>query len=409
MEKVGVMIASTPAIALEAAFGIVDQSCSQTTVSRRKAAVREAAGQTLAVDQVSRLQLPPFDKAAMDGYAILDGDVRGRYQVLETIPAGSTPALQLQPGTATKVMTGAPVPSGAGQVIPIEHVRSQAGAIEVTKPTAAPNICRHGEDVRAGDVILRAGVRLGPLEIANLISCGITEVEVFRPLRLAIFSTGDEIVDDPRELGPGKIMNANGPMLALLGRQFSMDVVIEESIPDNRAATIGAISTAVERADLVVLSGGVSVGDHDFVGMALVDAGLHVHSSAVAVKPGRPLTFATRPGTAVFGLPGNPVSVYVMFHLFVRRAAARLYGSDWPLGDISLGLRSDFHRRQSDRVEYVPCRFGEDGTVVPVEFHGSAHLTALVEADGLAVVPLGVSDLPAGRQVRFLPFTRGWR
>ncbi len=258
----------------------------------------------------------------MDGYAVLDGDVRDAYKVLETVMAGSTPTAPLQAGAAVKVMTGAPVPSGAGRVIPVEHVRRQDDAIEIIRPTNDRNICPQGEDVRPGDMILRAGSRLGPLEIANLISCGITEVDVFRPIRLAVLSTGDEIVDDPRDLGPGKIMNANGPMLALLGRRYSMEIVMEKSIPDRRDATVEAISSACECTDLVLLSGGVSVGDYDFVGAALADAGLCVHFSAVAVKPGRPLTFATRPGAAVFGLPGNPVSVYVMFHLFVLRGRA---------------------------------------------------------------------------------------
>ncbi|MGD0897726.1 MAG: molybdopterin molybdotransferase MoeA [Thermoguttaceae bacterium] len=400
---------SEAAIPLDDALGIVDRAIAENTLSRRQVAVREAAGQTLAVDQVSALQLPPFDKAAMDGYAVAEGDVRDRYQVLETVSAGSTPRVSLRPGTAVKVMTGAPVPAGTGQVIPIEHVRSQGDLIELTRPTGARNICPQGEDVRVGDVVLRAGTRLGALEIANLIGCGITEVEVFRPLRLAVLSTGDEIADDPRKLGPGKIMNTNGPMLALLGQQFSMDVVLEESLPDDRAATVAAIAVAVPRADLVALSGGVSVGDRDFVGMAMADAGLRVHFSAVAVKPGRPLTFASRPGVVVFGLPGNPVSVYVMFHLFVRRAAARFCGSDWSPGEIPLSLGREFRRRRTDRLEYVPSRIGDDGAVVPVEFHGSGHLTALIEADGLLVVPVGVAMLAAGQCVRFLPLMKGWR
>ena len=136
---------------------------------------------------------------------------------------------------------------------------------------------------------------------------------------------------------------------------------------------------------------------------ALADAGLCVHFSAVAVKPGRPLTFATRPGAAVFGLPGNPVAVYVMFHLFVMRAAARMCGSPWTAREITLRLGREFRRRKSDRVEYVPCRIGDDGMLIPVEYHGSAHLTALSEADGLFIVPLGISSIPAGQSVRFLP------
>ena len=403
------MIGSQPAIPLSDALEIVDRAIARGSVDRRVLPVREALGQTVAVDQLSRLELPPFDKSAMDGYAILEGDRHDCYEVIETVLAGNTPTVALRPSAAVKVMTGAPVPAGTGQVIPIEHVRCRDDVIDVIQPTTARNVCRLGEDVRVGDVILRAGTRLGPLEIANLIGCGITEVEVFRPLRLAVFSTGDEIVDDPGRLEPGKIMNTNGPMLALLARQFAMDVVIEASLPDDLQATFTAISTALDQADLVVLSGGVSVGDRDFVGTALADAGLDVHFSAVAIKPGRPLTFATRPGTAVFGLPGNPVSVYVMFHVFVRRAAARLYGGPWSPGETSLSLGREFRRRKADRVEYVPVRIDDDGSLVPVEFHGSAHLTALMEANGLMIVPLGQSIVEAGERVRFLPVMKGWQ
>jgi molybdopterin molybdotransferase len=400
------MIHSAPAISLDEALGIVDRAFSNCTILSRKVAVRDGFGQVLAADQVSKLHLPPFDKASMDGYAVLACDVRDKYRVLETVMAGSTPAVSLRAGAAVKVMTGAPVPSGAGRVIPIEHVQSHDDEIEIINQTIDRNICHQGEDVRAGDMILRAGSRLGPLEIANLISCGITEVDVFRPIRLAVLSTGDELVDDPRKLAPGKIMNSNGPMLALLGRRHSMEIILEKSIPDRRADTVTAISSACDCADLVLLSGGVSVGDFDFVGPAMAEAGLCVHFSAVAVKPGRPLTFASRTGAAVFGLPGNPVAVYVMFHLFVLRAAARMCGIPWTVREITLRLGRDFRRGKSDRVEYVPCRINDDGALIPVEYHGSAHLGAIGQSDGLFVVPLGISSIAAGQPVRFFPTTQ---
>ena len=390
-------------VALADALALVDQNVPPRSLNRRRVAVRDALGGVLADDAASVLELPPFDKSAMDGYALLEGDVRPSYEVLETVMAGNTPAATLRPGTAVKVMTGAPVPAGAGRVIPIEHVCCRGGTIEITRPGDVRNICPRGEDVQPGDRILAAGSRLGVLEIANLIGCGVTEVAVFDPLRLAVLSTGDEIVDSPRQLGPGKIMNVNGPMLAMLGRRFSMDVVLEASIPDDRDATVEAIAAAAGRADLVVLSGGVSVGDRDFVGEALPAAGLTTHFSSVSVKPGRPMTFATRPGTAVFGLPGNPVSVYLMFHLFVLRAAARRCGSPWPPREMVLTLGREFRRRKTDRVEYVPVRLDEAGAAVPVAFHGSAHLTALIEADGFAIVPLGVSQIAAGQSVRCQP------
>ena len=405
------------------ALSIVDRAVSEMTAAREKLPVRDTVERTLAADQLSRLELPPFNKSAMDGYAVLEGDDRDKYDVHpETILAGNELQPALRPGLAVKVMTGAPVPDGAGRVIPVENVTvenvtvenvpASSDAIEITRPSKAGHICLQGEDVRVGDVVVRAGTRLGAVEIANLIGCGITEVDVCRPIRLAVLSTGNEIVDDPGRLAHGKIMNTNGPMLAMLARRFAMDVVMEESIPDNLDDTVATISKAVERADIVALSGGVSVGDYDFVGTALGDVcfgdgGLNVHFNTVGIKPGRPLTFATGAGTAVFGLPGNPVSVHVMFHVFVLRAAAGMCGGQSYVREIELPLGSDFRRRKTDRVEYVPARLDDDGTLSAVEFHGSAHLTALTESDGFFVVPIGTSELAAGERVVFLSLLKG--
>jgi len=394
-------------IPLDEALGIVDDSLADTTLPTQQVAVREAVGLVLAADQKSCLDLPPFDKAAMDGYAVLGGDHCASYRVLETVAAGCLPAHVLQPGAAVKVMTGAPVPAGAGEVIPVEHVRIQGDTIEVRKRGRDPNICPQGEDLRRGDLVLRAGMRLGPLDVANLIGCGITQVEVFRPPRLAIISTGDEITDDPARLGPGKIMNTNGPMLAGLAQQFGLEVVGEQSLSDDRATIAAGLREALDRAEIVVLSGGVSVGDFDFVTAALSDAGLRLHFTTVAVKPGRPTTYASAPGKAVFGLPGNPVSVFLMFHLFVLRAVARMTRAPTPMREFPMPLGSDFRRRRAERLEYVPCRIDQRGTLQPVEFHGSAHLTGLTAADGFFLVPIGVQSVPAGQDVPFMP-VKGW-
>ena len=398
------MIHSHKAISLENAFNIVDREVLPREKGVQKISVREGLGLRLALEQSSRLDLPPFDKSAMDGYAVSEGDDQPTYKVVESVMAGSVPTTALRPGIAVKVMTGAPVPPGTGKVVPIEHVRENDGTIEILRPTNHSNICRCGEDVRVGDVLLQKGTLLGPLEIANLLGCGVTEVDILPPVRMAVFSTGDEIVDDPVQLGPGKIMNINGPMLSMLGKRQGLEVILEKTLPDRRKETIEAIASAVERADMVVLSGGVSVGDRDFVGEALAEVGLEVHFSAVAIKPGRPMTFASHGSKVVFGLPGNPVSSYVMFHLFVLRAAARLHGLASPERKIMLPLGKNYKRRHADREEYVPCRFGDNGMLMPVEFHGSAHLAALIEADGFFVVPRDTANLSVGEPVRFKYF-----
>jgi molybdopterin molybdotransferase len=369
--------------------------------------VRRARGHVLATDQTSRVDLPPFDKSAMDGYAILPGDEQKTYRLLGTVAAGQAGTLGLSPGSTVKVMTGAPVPAGSGRVVMQEQTEERDGVVTVHKHGGAVNICRMGEDVKRGDVVLRAGKRLGPLEIANLVACGVTQVDVVRPVRLAIISTGNEIVDGPEQLQPGKIIDTNSPLLEALTEAHGLELASLTRVTDDRDATAQAIRAGVEAADIVVLSGGISVGEFDYVHDALADLGIEELFAGVALKPGRPLTAArSGAGKLVVALPGNPVSVYLMFHLVVLRVAALLSGSDPDLREIELELGSDFSRRFTERREYVPSRLSDAGRVLPVEFHGSAHLTALMECDGFMIVPDGPAKLPAGSRVQFLALGR---
>jgi molybdopterin molybdotransferase len=404
-----------PTISLEEAFRIADETMADTKPTGERIPVRSAVGRALIADQRSELDLPPFDKAAMDGYAALAGDERDEYTLLETVPAGHVGTQTLTPGTAVKVMTGAPVPEGTGRVIMLEHTEEHADRVRILKHDGVANICRKGEDVRVGDVVLSAGTLLGPLEVANLVACGITEVEVARRPRVAVLSTGDEIVDSPDALSPGKIMNSNGPMLAALAEQHGMEVICEQSVPDDKEATEAAIAAAVGSSDITILSGGVSVGEYDYVLGALAAAGLTVRFSRIAAQPGKPTVYATgcvgaiglpthsACNRVVFGLPGNPVSVFLMFHLFVLRAADWMTGRRPEMRQLVLPLASPFKRRKADRVSFVPARMTERGEVEPVTFHGSAHLAALMSADGFMRVPVGVTELAGGDEVAFLP------
>jgi len=393
-------------IALERAFEIVDETLADARVVGQTIPVRSAHGRVLLKDQVSRLDLPPFDKSAMDGYAVLADDVRDEYRLLETVVAGRTGTARLAPGCTVKVMTGAAVPPGTARVIKVENTREDQGVIRVHQHDSASNVCRKAEDVRRGQTILTAGATLGAVEIAHLIACGITEVEVARRVRIAIISTGDELVDSPARLTPGKIMNSNGPLLDGLSRELGLDVVSEACLPDDRDATVEAIRAGLELADVVALSGGVSAGDLDYVGEALADAGLCVHFSRLAVKPGLPMTYASRGGKAVLGLPGNPVTAYLMFSIFVPRVAALLAGVHPRAVERRLRLGFDVQRLKTQRVEYVPCRLSREALVEPFEYHGPAHLAALVEADGFLVVPAGTARLAQGDEVKFVSINK---
>lgn len=395
-------------IALDQAFRIVDETLADVRVGSETVPVRSAVGRVLTSDQVSRLDLPPFDKSAMDGYALLADDVHDEYRLLETVAAGQTPTANLAPGCTVKVMTGAAVPSRTDRVIRIEHAEEHNGIVRIRRRENARNVCHKAEDVRRGQTILTAGTTLGVLEIANLIACGVTEVEVARRVRTVIISTGDELVDSPALLKPGKIMNVNGPLLAELCRECGLVVAGEECLPDEKRATIEGIRAALDRAEVIVLSGGVSAGDFDNVGQALGEAGLNVHFSRVAVKPGAPMTYASGRGKAVFGLPGNPVTAYLMFHLFVLRAVALLTGGRRRVGERILRLGCDFECRKTPRVEYVPCRLTREAVVEAVECHGSAHLAALLKADGFFVVPKETVKLNPGDEVTFVPIIKPW-
>lgn len=388
-------------ILLEQALAIVDEFAASIRLDTETIDVCDAADRVIAADAVSQLALPPFNKSAMDGYAVMKGDDRDEYKLLEFIPAGCVPTIPLTQGTASKVMTGAPVPDGSGKVIMVEFTEESDGKVKVSRHSDRPNICQKGEDVKPGDVILKAPVLLGPLEIANLISCGINKVRVFKKVRVAILSTGDEIVDDPAKIEPGKIMNSNGPLLAGLCRKHALEVTCQSAVKDDRRGTVDAIKSAMDSSDIVVLSGGVSMGDLDFVDTAMGDLGLNVHFNRVAVKPGKPMTFATADNKAVFGLPGNPVSVYLMFHLFVLRAAMMTYGIK-PAELIELPISEDYKRRKTDRSLFAPAEITPDGKVKPIKYHGSAHLIALMKANGFIKVEKGVGTIDTDEKVKFM-------
>ena len=390
-------------LSLEQALEAIDKALADSRLPSETLPTRDAGGQTLAADIASRLDLPPFDKSAMDGYALPPGEEEV-YEVLETVFAGQTATTALRPGAAIKIMTGAPVPEGAERVVMVEKTEEQEGKVWVMERGDKTNICLQGEDMRCGDPVLATGKELTPVAIANLVACGVAEVEVRRRPRVVVISTGDEIIDSPDDLGPGRIMDSNGPMLAALARQRGMLSSDVARVSDTLEARTSAIGGALAQADMVLLTGGVSAGDRDFVGSAFTELGMTTHFSKVAIKPGKPVTCATGPGGKLaFGLPGNPVAAYLTFHLFVLHAAAILSGREPRRRSFKFPLAGPYARKRATRLQFVPGRLDENGRVAVLPCHGTAHLMALLEADGLFSVPPGVSELAADDEVEFLP------
>jgi molybdopterin molybdotransferase len=364
--------------------------------------VDDALGRILAEDVASELDQPPFDSSAMDGYAVVAGSA-AELPVIGESRAGAPAAAALAPGQAIRISTGAQLPEGADSVIPIERVEATDGLVSVPQTEPGANIRRAGEDVLAGVTVLRAGAELGPAELAVLASFGRTDVLCGRRPRVAILATGDELVPPPAPLGPGQIRDSNATALAALASRAGAEVVSRRHVADEPEATAEALREALAAAEVVCVSGGVSVGPHDHVKPALAELGVEERFWRVALRPGKPTWFGRHGerGALVFGLPGNPVSVIVTFHLFVRPALRRLAGGEASDTRARALLDSPLARNPK-RDEVVRCRLEarDDGWHVrPTKEQGSHVLTSMVGADAFALIPRGEGEVAPGERV----------
>ena len=380
--------------------------------------LRSAAGRTLATDVRAVRDVPTFANSAMDGFAVRFADVSGAspgrpvtLDLVADVAAGSSLDPALLPGQAVRVMTGAAVPTQADTVVPFEDTREglSTGEGHVTVLTAPAaqgrHVRRRGEDVAAGDLLLHAGTRLGATQVAAALSTGHVAVEVVRAPRVAILSTGDELVTDGSDLAPGQIPESNGPMLAELARAADATVVAAGSVGDDDASLLRVVEELSTRVDVIVLTGGVGTGAHDVVKSALGGAGL-MDFLRVRMQPGKPQGFGvTASGQLLFGLPGNPVSAAVSWEVFVRPALLALQGRSGPAHrTIQLRATAGWPSPR-DRRQYVPVVVDSTDptawTVRPASAgHSGSHLVgSLARADGWAVVPDGVDRVEPGALV----------
>lgn len=363
--------------------------------------VADALGRVLAQDVEALGDVPPFPSSAMDGYAIRAGE--GSFELVGESRAGLPWAGELRDGQAVRISTGAAVPAGADTVVRQEDTEEGPDSVRVlVAPAEGENIRPAGEVMRAGAQILPRGTRLGPPALAAAINAGAGRVMVARRPRVAILATGDELREPGARLGPGEIHNSNGPMLAALAVGAGAEAVWAGSLPDDLAATERGLAQALEAADVVIVSGGVSVGPHDHVKPALAALGVQERFWRVALQPGKPTWFGTREGKLVFGLPGNPVSTAVTFTLFVSPAIAALQGvpaesSPAMRAELAEPVRQSPEREQAMRVRLE--QRGDRVVAIPNGPQGSHVITSLVGADALALIPTGVGELPAGSMV----------
>ena len=371
-------------------------------------ATLEASGRVLAKPQRSTMDVPPMDNSAMDGYALRISDLKsGPLKVEQKIMAGAVGG-PLKPGTAARIFTGAPIPQGADAVVMQEDCDAQDGQVTVRKaPKAGEWIRRRASDIAKGAEILAAGKRLLPQDTGLAASVGIGTVPVYRKVKLGLFFTGDELVMPGEPLAPGRIYNSNRFTLRGLAETFGCELRDYGIIPDSLQATREVLRRAAGECDLIVTSGGVSVGDADFVKPA-VEAEGRLLMWKIAMKPGRPLAFGEVGSAFFIGLPGNPVSSFVTFLIFVRPFLLRMQGIS-AVEPKAVAARADFDWPQPDaRREFLRVKWNAQGGLDLYPTQDSAVLTSTAWADGLVDNPANRA-IRKGDTVRCLPYTELYR
>ena len=365
--------------------------------------VADALGLVLAEDVVAAHDVPAFANSAMDGFALRSGASSRRLRIAGESRAGTPFTGEVGDGEAVRISTGAAVPAGADAVLQLELVEEDGDAI-VLQDAVAPgrNTRAAGTDQRAGATVLTAGAFLGPAELGIAIGAGRMNVRAVPRPRVAVITTGDELMEPGTPLLPGQIHDSNGATLAALAARAGAEVVGSGHAVDDPEATRTVIAQALDAADVVVLTGGVSVGPHDHVKDALADLGVRELLWRVALRPGKPTWLGERGGKLVLGLPGNPVSAYVTFLLFGRPALAKLAGGDPTVPRSSAPLAVALERHP-DRDEMVRVRRTPDGRVEPTGPQDSHVLSSLLGAEALALIPRGDGELAAGTEVRLEP------
>ena len=367
--------------------------------------LEDACGRILSLDIKAPADMPPFSKSAMDGYACRKEDTENGMAVLEVITAGKLPVHEIIPGMCSKIMTGAIMPEGANAVLILENAKVRDGRVFGPRP-ASDNIIRQGEDLKAGDPVLHAGTLMQPQHVSLIASCGMTKVAVSRKITVGIISTGDELVEPGSPPLPGKIYNTNSWQLMAMMHQMGAVPAYYGIAADSAVETSRLLQTALEANQVVILTGGVSEGDYDKVPGVIRELGFEILFVRVRIQPGKPTTFAISPSTGkfIFGLPGNPVSSFVLCRLMVHPFIAAMQGARLEPVTTLMPLKGAYRRHRSERMAHIPIRINPDGTCSPIRYNGSAHLASLSTAHGLGRIPVGIQSIRDGEQIQVLFF-----
>ena len=385
-------------ITFEAAFKIVMESVFETRTETIP--FTDSSGRILDEDIKSDIDMPPFNRSAVDGYACHRIDINNELEVIEVISAGKKPMQIVEKNQCSKIMTGAIVPDGCDVVFMVEESGNFSnGKIRFSGTDLKLNISVKGEDVRTGDVVLKKGKLIQPQDVAVMASVGHTKVNVKKKPVVGIISTGDELINPSDFPAISQIRNSNAYQLDAQVTRAGGTAIEYGIAPDNENITYEIIQKAIHECDIVIITGGVSMGDFDFVPGVLIRSGVKILFDRVNVQPGKPTTFGVHSKAIVFGLPGNPVSSFIQFEMLVRPLINSMMGYTWIPREQKLPLAINYERKSSDRMGLIPVFINKDLEVVPVDFHGSAHITALSYSDGVITMKPGIRSLIKGEVV----------
>ncbi|MDC0598802.1 molybdopterin molybdotransferase MoeA [Gammaproteobacteria bacterium] len=395
--------------ALDYLLARLDESPS-SGIGTEEVALNQALGSVLAQAQIAKIDVPTYDNSAMDGFAVNSADLKGletQLSVSQTITAGAVGA-PLQANTAARIFTGAPIPQGADAVVIQENTRFDNSSVTILEnPAAGKNIRLKGHDIRRGEQVLAAGHKLRPQDMGLLSSLGISSIKIQRPLTVAIINTGDEIISPDKTLGPGQIYDSNSYTLDALLQNLGFKTLKLGIVADDLQSTEQALLEAATKADCIITTGGVSVGDADYVKKAVENLG-ELKLWKLAIKPGKPFSYGSVNTKPFFGLPGNPVAVFVTFVILVRPYLLKMQGAEGATVT-ELKVKAGFNiTRASNRQEYIRVKLQNNSLneqeLQLFENQGSSIMTSLSWADGLAVVPMDVT-IKKGELLSYLPFS----
>jgi len=367
--------------------------------------LEESLGRVLCEQIVADTDQPPFDRSAMDGYAIRSDDASENFKIVTIIQAGDVPTIFLQPGECARIFTGAQIPKNGEIVIRQEDTHVTDQLMHVTARADKTHIRKQGEEVKAGAVLINPGQILRPIDLSVMAGVGHTQVKVSSKPRILHLSSGNELVAPDLAPGPGQIRDSNSILIKLLVEQAGSKIVGHLHAGDHLEEIIQAARSFTQPYDILLFSGGASVGDFDYAATTLEQLGFTIHFRQVNVRPGKPLIFATKDRQIAFGLPGNPVSHFVTFHLFVQTAMRKLHNlnpfCEWHSGILNAGLNEPPNSRET----YWPTSFGgsdHEWGLLPFHLQSSGHLTSLLRVNALIKIPANSPPLIKGQVVTFL-------